>query len=142
MVLLEYNTKIQKYWKSTGMDGTVWEDSWKKPRRKLNSNLENVIVRVITLEIAKGELIYGKDICKNTEGYTLGWPKFDLHFLIFSLTRKFCSFGSNNGPREGFNPAKNMQWSLNEFENWKISFFCEQIKIGTKFWGLAIKNRM
>ena len=38
--------------------------------------------------------------------YRLEWPKFNLHFLIFSLTQKFCSFWSNNGPREG--PGKNI----------------------------------
>ena len=41
-----------------------------KPRAKLNLNLENVIESVITLEIAKGELMYGRDICKNPEGKT------------------------------------------------------------------------
>ena len=39
---------------------------------------------------------------------TPSMSKFDLHFLIFSLTRKFCSFWSNNGPREGFSLAKNI----------------------------------
>ena len=40
-----------------------------KPRGKLDLNLENVIGNVITLEIAKRELMYGWDICKNPEGY-------------------------------------------------------------------------
>ena len=44
-----------------------------KPRGKLDFNLENVIGSVITLGIAKGELMYGRDICKNPEGYT--WNK-------------------------------------------------------------------
>ena len=29
MVLLEYNTKTRESWKTTGIDGTVAEDSWK-----------------------------------------------------------------------------------------------------------------
>ena len=40
-----------------------------KPRGKLDLNLENVIGSVITLEFAKGELMYGRNICKNPEGY-------------------------------------------------------------------------
>ena len=41
-----------------------------KPRGKLDLNLENLTGNVITLEIAKRELMYGWDICKNPEGYT------------------------------------------------------------------------
>ena len=63
-----------------------------------------------------------KNMCKNNN-CILGWAKFDLHFFIFSLTREFCSFWWNNGPREGFSLAKNIQRSLNEFENCKIGFF-------------------
>ena len=44
-----------------------------KPRGKFDLNLENVTGNVITLEIAKRELMYGWDICKNLEGYT--WNK-------------------------------------------------------------------
>ena len=44
-----------------------------KPRGKLDSNLDNVIGSVVTLEIAKGELMYGRNICKNPEEYT--WNK-------------------------------------------------------------------
>ena len=44
-----------------------------KARGKLDLNLENVTGNVITLEIAKRELMYGWDICKNPEGYT--WNK-------------------------------------------------------------------
>ena len=29
MVLLDYNNKILEYWKTTGIDGTAWEDAWK-----------------------------------------------------------------------------------------------------------------
>ena len=45
-----------------------------KPRGKLGLNLENVIGSVITLKIARGELLmYGRDIYENVEGYT--WNK-------------------------------------------------------------------
>ena len=76
--ILEYNAwyywnKIQKYWKTIRIDGsTAWEDG-NKPRGKLDLNLKSVIRIVITLEIAKGELMYGRGICKNSEGYT--WNK-------------------------------------------------------------------
>ena len=66
MVLLEYNTKVLG---TIGIDGTAWENG-NKPRGKLDSNLDSVIGIVITLEIAKGKLMYGRGICKNREGYT------------------------------------------------------------------------
>ena len=56
-------------------------------------------------------------------GCILGWPKFDLHFLIFSLTRKFCSFWSNNGPREGFSLAKNIYGRSTNLKIEKSGFF-------------------
>ena len=40
-----------------------------KLRGKLDLNLENVIGSVITFEMAKGELMYARDIWKNPEGY-------------------------------------------------------------------------
>ena len=42
-----------------------------EPSGKLDLNLENATGNVITLEIAEGELMYGWDICKNPEGYTI-----------------------------------------------------------------------
>ena len=50
---------MPNYQKTTGIDGTVWKDG-NKPRVKLDWNLKSVIGTVITLEIAKGELMYGK----------------------------------------------------------------------------------
>ena len=47
-----------------------------------------------------------KDFSTQCCSYLLGWPKFDLQFLVFTLTRKFCSFWSNNGSREGFSLGK------------------------------------
>ena len=44
-----------------------------KPRGKLDSNLENVIGNVIAFEMARGELMYRRNRCKNPEGYT--WNK-------------------------------------------------------------------
>ena len=44
-----------------------------KPGIKLDLNLENVNRSVITFEMARGELMYGRNICKNPEGYT--WNK-------------------------------------------------------------------
>ena len=41
-----------------------------EPKGKLDLNSENVIGSVITLETVKAELMYGRDICKNLEGYT------------------------------------------------------------------------
>ena len=38
--LLEYNTKILEYLKTTGIGGTAWVDR-NKPRGKLDLNLEN-----------------------------------------------------------------------------------------------------
>ena len=55
-----------------------------KQRGKLDLNLENVIGSVITLEIAKGELTYGRDICKNLVGYT--WNK--TYYYCYKKTLK------------------------------------------------------
>ena len=43
----------------------------------MDLNLENVIGIVVTLEIAKGELLYGRGICKNPEVCT--WNKTYIH---------------------------------------------------------------
>ena len=66
-----WNILIPKYWKTTGIDGTAWENG-KKPKGKFNLK-ESVIVIVITSEIAKGNLIYGRGICKTPERCT--WNK-------------------------------------------------------------------
>ena len=50
---------------SMGQQGKIHGN---KPRGKLDLNLENVTGNVLTLEIAKRELMYGWDICKNPEG--------------------------------------------------------------------------
>ena len=42
--------------------------------------LENVIGIVVTLEIAKEELLYGRSTYKNPEGYT--WNKTYIHTLV------------------------------------------------------------
>ena len=63
-----YRNVIPKYWKTTGIDGTAWENE-NKVRGKLDLNLESVIGIVITLEIAKGKLMYGRGICKNPKRY-------------------------------------------------------------------------
>ena len=52
-----------------------------KARGKLDLNLKNVTGNVITLEIAKMELMYGWDIYKNPEGYT--WNKSTTTICIF-----------------------------------------------------------
>ena len=74
-----WNLKL-KDWKETGTITVIVESGayWKimpvqdnKPRRKLNFNLENVTGLVIALEIAKGELMYERDICKHLKGYTI-----------------------------------------------------------------------
>ena len=49
----------------------------KYTKRKMDLNLENVIGIVVTLEIAKGELLYGRGICKNPEVCT--WNKTYIH---------------------------------------------------------------
>ena len=41
--ILEYNT--EKYWKTTGVDGTAWADG-NKPKGKLVLNLESVIAEL------------------------------------------------------------------------------------------------
>ena len=58
---------------------------------KLDLNLESVIVSVI-LEIAKGELMYGRDMCKNPERYT--WNKTYYYYYYYNrriLTWLDCS---------------------------------------------------
>ena len=60
-----------EYWKTTRIDGTAWEDG-NEPRGKLYLKFNNLIGIVITLEISKGELLYGKGTCKNPEEYILG----------------------------------------------------------------------
>ena len=62
---IAYLNIIPKYWKTTGKDGTLWEDG-NKPRGKIE--LKNVVGIVITLETLKEELMYGRGICKNPEG--------------------------------------------------------------------------
>ena len=47
-----------------------WNSMGNKSIGKLDLNLENVIGIVITLEIAKGKLIYERGKCKNPERYT------------------------------------------------------------------------
>ena len=70
MVLLEYiNTEVLE--DNRNRYGTAWENG-KKPKGKFNLK-ESVIVIVITSEIAKGNLIYGRGICKTPERCT--WNK-------------------------------------------------------------------
>ena len=58
-----------------------------KPRGKLDLNLENLFASVITLKIAEGELMYGRDICKNPEGYT--WSKTYYYYMFQSFLKMF-----------------------------------------------------
>ena len=66
---IAYWNRILRYWKTIRIYGTAWEDG-NYSRGKLDLNFENLIgIVVITLEIAKGELLYGKNIWKNPEGW-------------------------------------------------------------------------
>ena len=64
--------KIAIKFSPCGIDATAWENG-NKPREKLDLNLESLIGVKITLKVAKEELMYGKGIRKNPEGYT--WNK-------------------------------------------------------------------
>ena len=73
--ILEYNSwyywNIMPKYDNTGSRPEEMEQYGKiheKLRRELDLNLENVIGRVITLEIAERKLMYRRDICKNPEG--------------------------------------------------------------------------
>ena len=47
----------------------------------------------MTLEIAKGELVYGRDICKNPEGYT--WDK-TYHYYFCSVFQRRTNLLKDN----------------------------------------------
>ena len=63
-----------------------------KPRGKLDLNLENLFASVITLKIAEGELMYGRDICKNPEGYT--WSNSTLRYECDETFSDECEFAA------------------------------------------------
>ena len=85
--ILEYNTVILEEWKIILEASKLDEGrTWFGKTRKLDYSFFGSgtrRLRKMEWEEWKTWIDYrGIDVCKNPEGYTLGWPKFDLHFLI------------------------------------------------------------